>query len=90
MALRPCKECGQQISIDAKACPHCGKKQANSRAAVGCLTLVALLIVLGIVGSLNRDRVEAPTPRPATHVEQQSQATAPEESALAQPKHAMG
>ena len=24
MALTSCKECGKQISTDARACPHCG------------------------------------------------------------------
>ena len=26
MALIKCKECGKEISKDAKICPHCGKK----------------------------------------------------------------
>ena len=26
MALRPCKECYQEISSHAKVCPHCGRK----------------------------------------------------------------
>ena len=24
MALKPCRECGQEVSTDAQACPHCG------------------------------------------------------------------
>lgn len=24
MALLPCRECGQEISASAEACPHCG------------------------------------------------------------------
>lgn len=24
MALKPCRECGQQVSEEAAACPHCG------------------------------------------------------------------
>lgn len=26
MALMPCKECGSEVSTDAKACPKCGSK----------------------------------------------------------------
>ena len=26
MALKPCKECYQEISSHAKVCPHCGRK----------------------------------------------------------------
>ena len=24
MALMPCRECSQQVSTEARACPHCG------------------------------------------------------------------
>lgn len=44
MALIKCKECGQQMSSGAKACPHCGKRR-TSRAAKGCLWIV---IVFGV------------------------------------------
>jgi hypothetical protein len=29
MALVTCRECGKQISSDARACPHCGKVQPD-------------------------------------------------------------
>ena len=50
MALRPCKECKQQISTDAKVCPHCGKKVGMSTAS-GCLVAFLALIILGSVSS---------------------------------------
>lgn len=43
MALRSCKECGQQVSSDAKTCPHGGKKVASSTAAIGCLIVIGVL-----------------------------------------------
>jgi hypothetical protein len=53
MALRPCKECGKQISSDATACPHCGKKvKSGMGAGGGCLTVILVLIILGAIGSL--------------------------------------
>ena len=52
MALRPCSECGKDISTEAKACPHCGKQNPTgaktSPVAIGCLALLAL----GIISSL--------------------------------------
>jgi hypothetical protein len=42
MALHPCKECKQQISSDAKVCPHCGKK-------VGMGMGVKMLILIGVL-----------------------------------------
>jgi len=54
MALRPCKECGQQISTDAKVCPHCGKNQKQSVTAGGALGIFILLLVLfGVLASMN-------------------------------------
>jgi RNA polymerase subunit RPABC4/transcription elongation factor Spt4 len=52
MALKPCKECRREISSEAKACPHCGKKDPTgartSPFAMGCL----VIIILGVIGSL--------------------------------------
>lgn len=39
MALKQCKECGEMISSDAKACPKCGKKRGLS----GCGIVIAVL-----------------------------------------------
>jgi len=63
MSLRACKECGRQISSDAKVCPQCGKKQGAS-AGAGCLAIIGILIALGIVGSLVRHENDTPPPQP--------------------------
>lgn len=31
MALMPCKECGNEVSTDAKACPKCGAKVPKTK-----------------------------------------------------------
>jgi len=57
MALKPCQECGREISTEAKVCPHCGKSNPTgvrtSPLAMGCLVLILLSIVGGIVSSIN-------------------------------------
>lgn len=51
MGLRPCKECGQQISTDAKVCPHCGKKLGTS-AGVGCLAIIFAIFLIALIGGV--------------------------------------
>lgn len=43
MALVKCKECGTDISTDAKACPKCGAKQRRTSAFTAA-------VVIGIIG----------------------------------------
>lgn len=46
MALKKCKECGNEISTDAKVCPHCGKKQPpKMRTQIGCLILFLIFFI---------------------------------------------
>jgi hypothetical protein len=55
MALKPCRECGKEVSDTATKCPHCGIDHPASAAAgcgaqmqrVGCaLTLLVTVPVL--------------------------------------------
>jgi hypothetical protein len=65
MTLRPCAECGREISDQAPTCPHCGAPQQKAEAAttaaapsqpgtprgkVLSLALIALLAVVGVYG----------------------------------------
>ncbi len=44
MALKECKDCGKEVSTNAKTCPHCG---APARASSVLIVLVkAILIVI--------------------------------------------
>lgn len=53
MSLRPCKECGNQISSDAKVCPNCGKRQRRSSGAGwGCLAIIGVVALFALIGSL--------------------------------------
>jgi len=46
MSLKKCKECGQQISSEAKKCPHCGKPQSQSGAIIGGVVLLAVVVLI--------------------------------------------
>lgn len=46
MSLKKCKECGQQISSEAKKCPHCGKPQSQSGAIIGGIVLLAVVVLI--------------------------------------------
>ncbi|WP_168389463.1 MULTISPECIES: hypothetical protein [Acinetobacter] len=52
MAIKPCKECGSQISDKAESCPQCGAKQPKktSKLALIFAGLVLLAILIGILG----------------------------------------
>jgi hypothetical protein len=49
--LVDCPDCGNKVSASAPTCPNCGspvqKKLAEKKAAIGCLVLLAPLIVIG-------------------------------------------
>ncbi len=46
MAMKKCKECGNEISKSAKTCLNCGKKQKKSIGAI-----IFLIIVIAIIGT---------------------------------------
>ena len=51
MAMTKCRECGQAVSSDAKACPNCGAKDPSmssyiTTAVGGCLFLIVIVIVM--------------------------------------------
>lgn len=47
MALKPCKECQQEVSTQAKTCPHCGVK---APAQTPGPRIFATLVLLGLIG----------------------------------------
>jgi len=66
MALKKCKECGNEVSTEAASCPKCG---APIKKQTGCLGYFGwafvILILLGVIGSMIDDG-ESTTPRNIT------------------------
>jgi hypothetical protein len=56
MAMKKCKECGEEISSSAKVCPKCGKKQ-KSKLGLIFIILIVLTIIIGISAG-NNDTTE--------------------------------
>lgn len=56
MALKQCRECGQEVSSSAKKCPHCGvSNPAGGLAGLGCagqgcLGVIVLMVMVGLFG----------------------------------------
>ena len=63
MALNQCKECGHNISSKAKTCINCGAPvKKNSATAIGCLTIIAIFVVILIIGKFTGDGEDSYTP----------------------------
>jgi hypothetical protein len=86
MALKPCRECGAQVSDAANICPSCGiqsparKPDPARNTSVGCVGALGIaaviLIVLAVIGTLaTPDRPAAPDPCDATAEKRQAAAT---------------
>ena len=65
MALKPCKECGNQISDKAKTCPNCGAKQPKKMGVFAWIAVifVVLLVIGAIAGGEEGSSVSEPSPK---------------------------
>ena len=70
MALIKCRECGKDISTEAKACPHCGAKPPY-RPSMAFILIAGLLVAFGIKASIESGRpVYQPPAKTAEQVAQ--------------------
>lgn len=57
MAMTKCKECGNEISTKADACPNCGAKQVRtSGCAKVVLIFLGFIVFVAVIGQCNRDQ----------------------------------
>jgi RNA polymerase subunit RPABC4/transcription elongation factor Spt4 len=65
MALRKCRECGREISTDAKACPHCGRRSptGTSGSTWGCLAIILVIVIIIAKMPSTPTTPDAPTER---------------------------
>ena len=64
MALKICKECGTEISKDAKTCPKCGKDQRNffvKHRVITAILLIALICVAVAASNGTNNNSTTPT-----------------------------
>lgn len=59
MAMVKCKECKNQISSKANACPHCGAKRTKT--PVGCAVVLTFLLICFIIGISQTANESKPT-----------------------------
>lgn len=67
MKLIECPSCHEKISDEAEACPHCGyplakkqKEKAARAATLGCLGVLAIIILIGVLLSFFGGGPETP------------------------------
>ena len=65
MALKPCKECGNQISDKAESCPQCGAKQPKKMGIFAWIAIifVGLLVIGAIADGGDGSSVSEPSPK---------------------------
>ena len=61
MAMKKCKECGEEISSSAKKCPKCGKDQRNFFMKHPVLYTILILIIIAVAGSSGSDTTNTTT-----------------------------
>lgn len=66
MAMKKCKECGEEISSSAKKCPKCGKDQRNFFMKHPVLYTILILIIIGVVSASVSDTTNTSTSSTST------------------------
>jgi predicted amidophosphoribosyltransferase len=45
--LKPCPDCGKEVSVNAVSCPHCGRKLKQEQTATGLLAAIIIALIIG-------------------------------------------
>lgn len=86
MAMTTCKECGKQVSTEAKACPHCGAAApAKRKAKSGIGKWLLIVFAIGLVAMIlpKKDKVAASSAPPKAQAAQSAEKKAKVEVAAA-------
>ena len=70
MALTTCRECGGQVSTDAKTCPYCGTSAPAKKKIQGMGRWLLIFLAIGLVAAVlpKRDKATTATAQPPTQV----------------------
>lgn len=71
MAMKKCKECGEEISSSAKKCPKCGKDQRNFYMKHPVLYTIIILILIGAFASSGNNSNTNTTTKSSTPTQKQ-------------------
>lgn len=89
MAMTTCKECGKQVSTEARACPHCGAAApAKKKAKGGIGKWLLIVFAIGVVAAIlpKQDKAppvaSAPQKAPTVRAAEPPKAAAPSEEKL--------
>jgi len=72
MALKACRECGKEVSTEAKQCPNCGvahptsQMSSGTKGALGCLAVIGLVTLIGVMSQSGGDQPSPPSRVPPT------------------------
>lgn len=59
--MTKCKACGKDIAKGVKKCPSCGKDQRNFFMKHKILSVIAIFVILGVIGSIGGNKNTATT-----------------------------
>ena len=78
MALKKCKECGNEVSTKAEKCPHCG---AKVKSGIGCIGLIGVVFLIGMFGSFlgESNKTNTNSSSSTSKVKEPAKAKTPEE-----------
>lgn len=78
MALKKCKECGNEVSTSAKACPKCGAKVVKSVGPIGIIFALMVGFVAyscsSVMNGISRHPTEQRTPAQTAAAQEEYQA----------------
>jgi len=87
MPLAGCRECGKEVSTEAKTCPHCGVQgPVKRRGGCGCLGIGGLLLLVLAIVYVNLPTSRKTEPRQLTEEHRRAITTALQEKGLPAPE----